>query len=205
MHIIPAVKTGHSITATFQLPSLRSEYPRKPEDYLSHLVGHEGGGSLLSALKGRGWASQLTAGVGEGGFERSSATYLFDVSVTLTEAGLAAGPGALQLLYMRAPCCLCHLMLLVKSFVGRNIYGAGCIRVGQLAMHIAPCVHISNLHVSCYQNHLCVRLAFPHASIGSLTLDGHSVHDWRDACNIPEFPPSYPKHATSVFPCHLPD
>ena len=93
MHIIPAVRTGHCITATFQLPSLRGQYRRKPEDYLSHLVGHEGRGSLLSGLKARGWATQLSAGVGDGGFERSSATYLFDVSVTLTEAGLQAGPG----------------------------------------------------------------------------------------------------------------
>lgn len=94
MHILPAVKTGHSITATFQLPSLHAQYRRKPHDYLSHLVGHEGSGSLLSGLKARGWASGLTAGVGESGFDRSSATYLFEVGITLTEAGLAAGPGA---------------------------------------------------------------------------------------------------------------
>ena len=93
IHIIPAVRSGHELVATFQLPSLRSEYAKKPEDYLSHLIGHEGSGSLLSALKARGWATSLTAGVGEGGFERSSAVYLFDVSITLTEAGLSAGPG----------------------------------------------------------------------------------------------------------------
>lgn len=41
-----------------------------------------------------GWATgELTAGVMEGGFERSTAAYLFDVTITLTEAGLHAGPG----------------------------------------------------------------------------------------------------------------
>ena len=104
MHIIPAVKAGHCITATFQLPSLRVHYRLKPEDYLSHLVGHEGSGSLLSGLKARGWASSLTAGVGEGGFERSSATFLFDVSITLTDAGLAAGPGELPMHHQLSTC-----------------------------------------------------------------------------------------------------
>ena len=92
-HILPAVRKGHAITATFQLPPLLQHYTRKPEDYLSHLVGHEGRGSLLSALKKRGWATQLQAGVADGGFERSSVVYLFDVSITLTEAGLHAAPG----------------------------------------------------------------------------------------------------------------
>jgi hypothetical protein len=52
-------------------------------------VGHEGSGSLLSALKARGWASELSAGVSE----QSSVVWLFEVTITLTEAGLAAGPG----------------------------------------------------------------------------------------------------------------
>lgn len=39
------------MTVTFQLPCLRPNYANKPEHYISHLVGHEGPGSLLSALK----------------------------------------------------------------------------------------------------------------------------------------------------------
>lgn len=42
----------------------------------------------------RGWATGLSAGVSEGGHERSSAAWLFDVAITLTNAGLAAAPGA---------------------------------------------------------------------------------------------------------------
>jgi secreted Zn-dependent insulinase-like peptidase len=63
---------------------------KKADEYLSHLIGHEGHGSLLSALKARGWASDLCAGVSE----TTSLVWLFDVSITLTEAGLSHGPGA---------------------------------------------------------------------------------------------------------------
>lgn len=47
----PAVKEHHEVTVTFQLPPLRKHYRTKPDHYISHLVGHEGPGSLLSALK----------------------------------------------------------------------------------------------------------------------------------------------------------
>lgn len=57
LHVLPAVKTGHNISATFALPPLLEHYCTKPEDYISHLVGHEGQGSLLSALKRRCWHS----------------------------------------------------------------------------------------------------------------------------------------------------
>ena len=62
---------------------------KKADEYLGHFVGHEGSGSLLSALKARGWASELSAGVSE----QSSVAWLFEITITLTEAGLAAGPG----------------------------------------------------------------------------------------------------------------
>lgn len=97
LYIVPAVRKGHHLTVTFQLPSLFSKYREKAEDYISHLVGHEGSGSLLSALKAAGWASAISAGVNEGGYERNTALFVFEVSITLTDAGLAAAPG-LQLL-----------------------------------------------------------------------------------------------------------
>ena len=48
---MPAVKDQHKMMVTFQLPSLDAVYTKKADEYLSHLVGHEGAGSLLSALK----------------------------------------------------------------------------------------------------------------------------------------------------------
>ena len=93
LYILPAVKAAHEITASFCLPSLITRYRTKADEYISHLVGHEGKGSLLSALKASGWVTDLTAGVGESGFERSTAVYVFEVHMTLTEAGLHAEPG----------------------------------------------------------------------------------------------------------------
>lgn len=88
--------------ALFQLPSLTNEYRSKAEDYLSHLVGHEGQGSLLSALKARGWASELGAGVGDSGYDRNTASFVFEVHITLTEAGLAAEEGKPSVLSLAA-------------------------------------------------------------------------------------------------------
>jgi nardilysin len=88
--LAPAAREGHRLSIAFPLPCLHAAYQKKADDYLSHLVGHEGRGSLLAALKARGWATELCAGVAEA----NSAAYVFDVSVVLTEAGLAAGEGA---------------------------------------------------------------------------------------------------------------
>ncbi|WIA37472.1 hypothetical protein OEZ86_014388 [Tetradesmus obliquus] len=93
LYVAPAVKEHHEVTVTFQLPCLRPLYASKPDHYISHLVGHEGPGSLLAALKARGWAIELCAGVDDDGYSANTAAYLFTVSIVLTEAGLAAGPG----------------------------------------------------------------------------------------------------------------
>lgn len=62
-------------------------------------MGHESSGSLLSALKARGLASGLCAGISEGGHERSSAAWLFGVGITLTDAGVARWAEAVGLLF----------------------------------------------------------------------------------------------------------
>ena len=51
LFLLPAVKEGHHLSATFVFPPLTHEYRAKAEDYISHFVGHEGKGSLLSTLK----------------------------------------------------------------------------------------------------------------------------------------------------------
>ena len=106
MHVVPAVRQGHSLTLTFQLPSLFKEYRAKPDDYVSHLLGHEGRGSLLSALKAKGWATAISAGVNESGYERNTALFVFEVTVTLTEAGLHQAPGRLRQKPQK-PCTAC--------------------------------------------------------------------------------------------------
>lgn len=55
----------------------------QPEQYLSHLIGHEGKGSILSELKSKGWCNSLLAGhsTAARGFG------FFDIMVDLTKEG----------------------------------------------------------------------------------------------------------------------
>lgn len=87
LYRIPAVREVHCVTVNFQLPPMDELYASKPYSYVSHLIGHESSGSLLSALKAKGLASGLWAGVTWGGVYRSSAVWLFGVCVTLSDAG----------------------------------------------------------------------------------------------------------------------
>lgn len=56
----------------------------QPSHYLSHLIGHEGPGSILAYLKARGWANSLSAG----SYTPCPDTAFFSVSIRLTEDGL---------------------------------------------------------------------------------------------------------------------
>ncbi|KAG6541670.1 hypothetical protein Mapa_016935 [Marchantia paleacea] len=85
---VESVKDQHLLSLMWPLPCLEAAYLKKPQDYISHLVGHEGAGSLLSLLKEKGWATALSAGVGEGGYERSTVGYMFNVNIYLTVVGL---------------------------------------------------------------------------------------------------------------------
>ena len=82
---VEPVRELRSISLTFALPPLRPHYRSHPLTLVSHLLGHEGRGSLLSALKARGWAEGLSAGPRMS--HRDFAT--FGVTIQATEAGLA--------------------------------------------------------------------------------------------------------------------
>ena len=56
--------TQRQLSVSFPLPDYRAQYHVKPEVYLGNLIGHEGEGSLLSALKQEGLAEGLSAGQG---------------------------------------------------------------------------------------------------------------------------------------------
>lgn len=113
--LVPAVEQAHNLTIIFQLPSLMDRYLAKAEEYVSSLVGHEGKGSLLSLLKARGWATELFAGVPDGGSERNTGVFLFNVTVTLTEAGLKAHPGSFSSAG-QLPGLACSMRSLLLSF-----------------------------------------------------------------------------------------
>lgn len=55
--VVP-VKDTRSLTVSFQSKDLEQYYKSSPDHYISHLVGHEGKGSVLSYLKLKGWCSK---------------------------------------------------------------------------------------------------------------------------------------------------
>jgi secreted Zn-dependent insulinase-like peptidase len=86
--VVP-IKAAHTLMLTWALPAFCREYRSKPCNYIGHLLGHEGPGSLLSALKRRNLATSLAAGVSESNTDDNSVLTMFEVSVSLTEQGLA--------------------------------------------------------------------------------------------------------------------
>ena len=78
--VVP-VKDFSSLTIGWPIPPIRPQYLSKPYRYISHILGHESEGSLLSLLKEKGWADQLVAGE-----TRSNSDFAtFEVTIELTE------------------------------------------------------------------------------------------------------------------------
>lgn len=77
------VKDIRSLDLTFPIPDQNAHFRSKPGQFLSHFIGHEGQGSILSHLKQQGWANLLSAGSTNGadGFE------FFKISIDLTKEG----------------------------------------------------------------------------------------------------------------------
>lgn len=83
INIVP-LKEQRRIAITFALPALERFYKRKPLTFISHLLGYEGKGSLLSYLKERGLANNLSAGGGVNGYNFKD----YNISIQLTDLGL---------------------------------------------------------------------------------------------------------------------
>ncbi len=83
MNIEP-VKEIRRLKFSFPLPESRTNYMHKPVQFLSHLLGHEGEGSILALLKEKGWAEGLSAGPALSTDNES----LLVVQVQLTRLGL---------------------------------------------------------------------------------------------------------------------
>ncbi|KAF2754860.1 LuxS/MPP-like metallohydrolase [Pseudovirgaria hyperparasitica] len=59
-------------------------FESQPNRYLSHLIGHEGPGSILAYLKAKGWAN----GLGAGSVPVCPGSSFFSISIKLTQEGL---------------------------------------------------------------------------------------------------------------------
>ena len=81
------IREARTLEMTWYAPSLLGQFRSKPDAVLTHLLGHEGCGSALEALKAEGLATGLSAGVDEE--MHCSAAAPFSVDVELTRAGVA--------------------------------------------------------------------------------------------------------------------
>ncbi|PQP95474.1 insulin-degrading enzyme-like 1 peroxisomal [Prunus yedoensis var. nudiflora] len=77
------IKEGHALRVVWPITPQIHHYKEGPCMYLSHLIGHEGEGSLYSILKTLGWATGLSAGEGDSSLDFS----FFRVDIVLTDAG----------------------------------------------------------------------------------------------------------------------
>ncbi|KAK5166544.1 metalloprotease [Saxophila tyrrhenica] len=78
------VMDQRSLELWFPYPAQDESYSSHPSRYVSHLIGHEGPGSLLAYLKEKGWTTSLSAGEAP----VCPGTSAFDVDIKLTESGL---------------------------------------------------------------------------------------------------------------------
>ncbi len=76
------VMDTRELNLTFPFIDEEELYESQPSRYISHLIGHEGPGSIMSYIKGKGWANSLSAG----GYSICPGTPgVFDVQIRLTE------------------------------------------------------------------------------------------------------------------------
>ena len=80
LEVVP-IKEARSLDLSFPMCPIKDLYKSKPASYISHLVGHESAGSIISYLKKKNWANDLW-----GGPSRSCSDWAsFQIGVDLTE------------------------------------------------------------------------------------------------------------------------
>ena len=84
LSIVPVQDGARSLELHFPMREIYSLYLPKPTKYISHLIGHEGAGSILALLRHKGWANELSAGEARTCSDWSS----FLISIDLTDLGL---------------------------------------------------------------------------------------------------------------------
>jgi insulysin len=73
-----------SMDLTFAYRDEDERFASQPDRYLSHLIGHEGPGSIFALIKAKGWANGLSAGASS----LCPGSGIFSITVRLTEEGL---------------------------------------------------------------------------------------------------------------------
>lgn len=81
---VKPVMDQRMLDINFPYPDEEELYESQPGRYVSHLLGHEGPGSMLAYLKEKGWATALSSGAAP----ICPGTASFTIDVRLTEKGL---------------------------------------------------------------------------------------------------------------------
>ena len=89
------IKDLRHLTLSFPLPDLRAHVLSKPAEQLAFVLGHEGRGSLLAALKSEG----LATGLGVWAEPETPDYGSFDMQASLTPEGLAKSARVLELVF----------------------------------------------------------------------------------------------------------
>lgn len=90
-----AVKDVRALLITFPIPDQNPYFKTKPAQFLSHLIGHEGPGSILSLLKARGWSNHFSAGA----TDVANGFGFFKISVDLTPSGMKEYESVLKVIF----------------------------------------------------------------------------------------------------------
>ena len=78
------VMESRSLELFFPFQDEEDMYETQPSRYVSHLIGHEGPGSILAYLKEKGWANSFSAGA----YPVCPGSAFFEIEIRLTPDGL---------------------------------------------------------------------------------------------------------------------
>jgi secreted Zn-dependent insulinase-like peptidase len=78
------VRDIKNLELIFPIPAVQDLYLAKPTEYLSHLIGHESEGSILSALKKKLWANGLSSYL----FQTNRDFAFFSANIELSDEGV---------------------------------------------------------------------------------------------------------------------
>lgn len=109
--IVPVKEGTKSLKINFPTREVDTLYRQKPTHYISHLIGHEGQGSILQLLKDKGWANELSAGVSR----NCSDWGCFSITIDVTDNGLEHYHDIITIVFA-------YLSLLKKQGVQRWIH-----------------------------------------------------------------------------------
>ncbi|CCD67861.1 Insulin-degrading enzyme [Caenorhabditis elegans] len=92
--VVP-IKDTRLVSISFPFPDLNGEFLSQPGHYISHLIGHEGPGSLLSELKRLGWVSSLQSD----SHTQAAGFGVYNVTMDLSTEGLEHVDEIIQLMF----------------------------------------------------------------------------------------------------------